>query len=333
MKKFYLLIYLISLTLYSQENKDYSKYHEYINKGEAFFFKENNIDSCFYYYDKAFHEFEFVFVKDIINVAQIAYFSKKEYKKYIIKGFDFGLKLDHFRHIRLFEPDLKKLLNDKNLIQEYKKRKEKYLEKLDLEYLNTIYNFAFQDQVDKWNPDSKVYEKKRDKTFEKIEKLIREKGFPGDKLLGIQDSTVFKDSKTNYKDVYERTKKNNLNYFKSDDKLLSQKMIYLVVIHNFCGYKKLQDIWLKEIKKGNIHPCDVALFHDNMYRSYECSKPKIPFMNNIFAPYTKEQKKMNEKINELRARFYITTLENDALKKEYEEKYGFKLFWGFWNCR
>ena len=42
---------------------------------------------------------------------------------------------------------------------------------------------------------------------------------------------------------------------------------------------------------------------------------------------------MNEKINELRARFYITTLDNDALKKEYEEKYSFKLFWGFWNCR
>ena len=120
-------------------------------------------------------------------------------------------------------------------------------------------------------------------------------------------------------------------YFKSEDHTLSQQMINLIMYHNFCSYSKLKDVWLKEIKKGNIHPRDVALFHDNMYRSYECSKPKIPFMNNIFAPYTKEQKKMIKKINEQRAKLFITTLEIDALKKEYEERYGFKFLWGFMN--
>lgn len=334
MKKITLFLFAIqySLSLYSQDKPDYFKYHEYINKAEIFFFKEKNNDSCFYYYDKAFKEFEFVFVKDIMNVAQIAYYLKKDYRKYLMKGFDYGLKLDHLRWIKLFEPDLKKLLVDKALNKEFKLRKEKYLEKIDLEYLNTIYDFAFQDQIDKLNPDPRVYESKRDRAFEKIEKLIREKGFPGEKLLGIQDSTVFKDSKSKYKDVKERAKKHKLNYFTSDDQILSQDMIYAILIHNFCSYNTLKDIWIKEIKKGNIHPRDVALLHDNMYRSYECSKPIIPYKINLFVNYNKYSK-LNDKINTQRKKIFINDLEIDELKKEYEQKYGFKFFWGFWDCR
>ncbi|NJM79675.1 MAG: hypothetical protein HC854_08790 [Flavobacterium sp.] len=286
-----------------------------------------------YYYDKTFEDFDFIFVKDAINAAQIAYFSKKDYKKYLIKGFDYGLKLDHLRWIKLFEPDLKKLLIDKNLIKEHTARKKEYLKKIDLEYLNTLYIFGIQDQLDKQTPNRRLYDVKKRKSFLKIEEFIREKGFPGEKLLGIQDSTVFKDSNSKYKDLYERIKKyKKLYYFKSDDQILSQEMIYLLMIHNFCSYNTLEDIWLKEIKKGNVHPRDVALLHDNIYRGSTCNDPKTPYKNNLFVYYTKYSN-LNKEINNKRAKLFITSLEIDQLKIDYEQNYGFKFFWGFWSCR
>lgn len=157
------LISFFSICVFSQEKKDYTHYHKEINKAEVFFLKENNVDSCLYYYDKTFEAFDFIFVKDAMNAAQIAYFSKKDYKKYLIKGFDYGLKLDHLRWIKLFEPDLKKLLVDKDLLKEHASRKKNYLEKLDLEYLNTIYIFGIQDQLDKQTTNWRLYDEKKKK--------------------------------------------------------------------------------------------------------------------------------------------------------------------------
>ena len=35
----------------------------------------------------------------------------------------------------------------------------------------------------------------------------------------------------------------------------------------------------------------------------------------------------------MRNDLYIVSLGVDDKKREYENKAGFKLFWGFWNCR
>ena len=61
MKLFFLLL-MLNGYLYSQEN--YNLYHEKINKAEKFYFIENKIDSALYYYDKAFDEYSFNFLRD-----------------------------------------------------------------------------------------------------------------------------------------------------------------------------------------------------------------------------------------------------------------------------
>ncbi|VXB10526.1 conserved hypothetical protein [Flavobacterium sp. 9AF] len=332
-KLFIILFFSNFLVIFSQKNTNYFEYHSLINKAEYLFFKSEEKDSALYYYDKCFNDFDFIFAKDAINAAQIAFFLKKDYKKYLIKGFGNGLKIDHLKHVRLFEKEINKIANDKFLKSEYAKKRKEYLKRIDLEYLNTILDYGIQDQVDKRTDNSKAYEEKKQKAFVKIEKLIREKGFPGDQLLGIADSTIFKESKSKFKDFNYRIKKfNNLKDFTSEDGSLSQKMIYLILIHSHCSYNDLSDIWMEEIKKGNVHPGDVALFHDNIYRTVECKNPNIPYKKNLFVNYFKYSE-IDDKINKKRKELFINNIEIDNLKKIFEEKYGAKLFWGFWYCR
>ena len=109
-----------------------------------------------------------------------------------------------------------------------------------------------------------------------------------------------------------------------------------VLIHEFSSFSNsyLNSIWLKEIKKGNIHPRDVALLHDNTYRSDYASLTKIKgyYLNNIFAPYIKRNINRKE-INNKRKNLHIVSLEVDEKKKEFEVFHGFKLFTGFFNGR
>ncbi|NHN26127.1 hypothetical protein FIA58_010605 [Flavobacterium jejuense] len=331
-----IIIIIISnfLFSYSQKNNNYFEYHKLINKAEYCFLVSKNKDSSLFYYDKCFNEFDFIFVKDAVNAAQIAYFTKKDYKKYLIKGFEHGLKIEHLKLIKLFDKEIKKISDDSFLNEEYLNKRKIYLKTIDLDYLNIIYEYGVQDQIDKSLYERKEYERKRKIAFSKIEKTIRKRGFPGDKLLGIADSTVYKDSKSKLKDFYKRIEDYDFlkKYFVCGDELLSQKMIYLLLIHNFCSYNNLDNIWLSEIKNGNIHPRDVALIYDNLYRSYSCEKPTIPFKNNLYVNYDKYST-ISDKINKKRKELFMNSLEIDDLKKTFEKEYGFKFFWGFWGCR
>ena len=74
MKKIILFI-LLSTFSYAQEN--YNVYHQKINKAEQLYFIENKVDSALYQYDKAFEEYSFNFLRDLVNAAQIAKLNKK----------------------------------------------------------------------------------------------------------------------------------------------------------------------------------------------------------------------------------------------------------------
>jgi len=321
-------ILLLHFNLYSQ---DYSNYHIQINKAEKYYFLQNNVDSCLYVYDKTFKEYNFIFLKDIVNASQIAFYSKRDYLKYIERGFEFGLKIEHLKQIDLYKPIYEKLLKDKKLKQIYLIKRKKYLSKIDVDYLDWAYNACINDQIDKLNEN---YESKKRKTFNIIKNKIIEKGFPGEKLIGIPDSLIFKELKSVKKDFYQRISKNSyINYLKLDEQILSNKFLTLVLIHNFCSYNLLENYWLNEIKKGNIHPRDVALFFDNTYRNNNCdSSINGVYKVNIFVKYEKILIS-REKINKKREKLFIVPLEVDEAKEKYEREHGFKLFWGFWNCR
>ncbi|MAQ75843.1 MAG: hypothetical protein CL613_05875 [Aquimarina sp.] len=167
--------------------------------------------------------------------------------------------------------------------------------------------------------------------------MTAKKGFPGDRLIGISDSTIFKEIGKPYLDLYPQRKTyKKLWYMSSEEKNLVAKHPLIIYLHNPCSFNYYKDLFIDEIKKGNIHPRDVALIHDQVY-SYRsdmrngCGGSKKAFLINKFATYPKS---ISEKeTNRLREDFFIVTTTIDRKKMEYQDKYGFKLFSGVWNSR
>ena len=338
MKKFIFFFFLIFLTkLFSQKYKtNYFEYHDQINKAEFFFFKENNLDSCFYYYDKSFREFDFVFIRDVVNVAQMAMFSNNDFIKYLEKGFSNGLKIEHLKGIPLFKDYYLKNKNNKKLKSLYEINRLKYLKRINVDYLDFIYDLAIQDQIDK-HKERKVYEQKIKRSISLLERKIMEYGFPGEKNIGIADSAIFKELNIPKLDFYSRVKKLDrykiIRYFKSEDKNVSLRLPFLIMVHYFEAYNRFYPYWLAEIKRGNIHPRAVAMIHDNTYRC-NCSTKYLKgyYGNNVFTTY--EESKWNaESIDKNRESLFINTLEIDIQKKIYEEKFNFIFTYGLFNHR
>jgi hypothetical protein len=320
------------------QKPNYEIYHSYINKAEELFFIENKPDSSLYYYKKAFTEFDFVFAKDPLNAAQIAYFSHKPFEEFLVKGFENGLKLSHLASIKLFAPIYNELLNNKVLLDKYSVCRQKYIKRLDLNYLSYVYEKAISDQIDKKkeNYDDILFANMGDWLTR-----IRLKGFPGDKIIGIDDRNIFSETGKPDMDIDQIKTKfgNRLSYFTADDRILSSSFIMIMLIHNQCSYHELKNIFGELVKKGEIHPREVGVIYDNQFRkinsnSYRCqilSPTDGLFYLNIFCPYN--QLVCSEKQADImREKWFIVPLSVDKMKKEFEKKYGFKLFYGFWNC-
>jgi hypothetical protein len=329
-----LILLLIPLLSFGQA--DYAEYHKAINKAETHFFMHGNTDSCFFYYEKAF-EYEFIFVKDLVNAAQIAVFTKKPYRKYLVRAFRFGLKPEHLKELKLFEPHYSKLIGDKNLQKVYASQRAKYLEKIDFEYLDWIYGKAVKDQLSK---GKKNYQSELILTSTNaLRDSMMRRGFPGERIVGISDATIFADAKRAGKDLADRVKNHPaLTYMAPDEIQLAQKWPMVMLVHNSCSYQLYANVLLAEMRKGNIHPRDIGLIYDNTFRtslqqSY-CGKSNFKGAYRL-NPFAMQRTATADPslTDKMRDELFIVPLAVDAKKKEFEEKFGFRLFWGFWNCR
>jgi hypothetical protein len=321
-------LFLLLLAVGYAFGQDYRVYHTQMNKAETLFFCEQKTDSALYYYDKTFSEFDFIFVKDIVNAIQIAKFSKKDYKRYLRLGFKFGLKVQHLNRYPLFKDDYKKLLIDKELAKSYQLNHKIYLEKIDYKYLDWVYKIGLKDQIEK---DRKDYERVIRKTVASLKDSIVKKGFPGERLIGIADSIVFRDAGRWERDQRFRVI-NKRRWLESDDDILSQNWPFIIMYHNRCSYTELKDLLMKEMIKGNIHPRDIGTIYDN---SKSCGKENLKGAYRL-DPFTSETAYgtiSNKLINEMRKELYIVPLEVDNIKKAYEKWYSFRLFTGFMNNR
>lgn len=335
--KLNLFFILFFITNCFSQKSDYIDYHKDINKAEQLFFIENKTDSALFYYDRVFTNYDFIFVKDLVNAAQIAIFSKKAYRKYIERGFSQGLKLSHLKNYPLFAKVYSSLLKDKKLLSIYQINRKKYISRIDFKYLDWIYKIAIKDQKNKFLKDD--YSSLVFQTTNRLKDSIIKKGFPGDRLIGIADSTIFKEIKKPYLDLYEQRKGDSkLWYMTSDEQILSPNWPQIILVHNPCSYYLYKTILLDEMRKGNIHPRDIALIYDNMYRSkneFPSYCDNVPLKGvyglNMFTDYSTYTNK--KETNEMRKMLYIVSTDIDDKKMEFEKKYGFRLFSGFWSCR
>jgi hypothetical protein len=197
-----------------------------------------------------------------------------------------------------------------------------------------------EDQVKKNHSDFK-YSSFQMKLRDQIQADTRERGFPGAKHLGIDNSSVFEEAigKKEF-DLDQRKREkygDNLNHLILQDSSLSSYPIILIFIHDHCiiGEWEWESFLKDAMRKGEIHPREIALIYDNQFGS-QCLKddePDYPYFKlHLFVNYRILTKRTNAEINEFRSAWHLVPLEVDEAKKRYEENLGFSLTWGFWGC-
>lgn len=340
------LLLLVSLNFsYGQSaQKDinasnYLDYYKAINHAETLFFMKGKADKALALYDTVFKNYDFIFLTNLMEAAQIAKFTHQPYKKYLKRGFNFGLKLSHLKNYPLFKDDLVKLQQDNLLSKAYQKGRKHYLNRIDFNYLNWVYKLYIKDQLDKNKPH---YKDVINRSLTIFRHQIKKKGFPGEWIVGIPDSAIFSAHGIPQLDLKEQVKKygEKLSYAQIENDNLSPTKIFSLLVHHPCSFQKLERLLLEEMSKGHIYPRSLGMLHDNIYRfsnnpaiglpSY-CNLPQQHYFRlNLFCHPPKLTKENLRKTDSLRAAFYIVSYEVDKRKKEFQEKYGFRLFPRYW---
>ena len=366
---FLILIGQICLLATAQKDTNYWHYHELIYKAECAIFDSNKIDAGFQYYDHAFNNFEFNYVHDLMNAAQLAHFYHRDYMKYLKRGVGYGLRPAHLSYI----PAWKKMTVKKEFLEYFKsddgkKTRQAYLATINQDYLAWLYHFSLEELKYRRSPDpNRMYEEHFAKWDEELLQKINEYGYPGAKIIGINDSLL-----------YKNLNNNDLNYnqlvFKSADSLclaplkpltpmvletgdtiwvkdntnemdcpelsywyLGQTAAAIYMVHNPCPFKVFLNIY-DEIAKGNLHPREYTVLIDQSRMHTEkcdCGKYSTLFFrigNFSQADFFKKYFMPEDETDALRKQYWIIPLHVERAKASFAEKYGYRFNWGMNNC-
>jgi hypothetical protein len=323
-------IFFLFILLHSFANgKDYTLYHNYINLAE-YHLVNNRIDSVFYYYDKAFSDYDYIFVKDALIAAQVAWKLKDAGKTrmYLLKGAESGLRTD--------------CINKIPILASYTETKE--------------YNYSVFDSMkialgrfesfdvglsQEWHergaaivmtPDGQSeFMGAVQQNVKRVRELLSVGKFPGEKFIGVnsdcfelENLSVF-NSLANYDCVmmelrnllWEAVKRGEMHprefatlweweYVRSaySGKVVTSRVFGL-------GMKQHIDIRTKRNEAALTNPsCDPSKIQPKRFRL-------LLFLNDV----------PNEEINANRREFLICELDTDDKKWQLQEKEGYKLFW------
>lgn len=348
----------------SSAAKDYSDYHKAINKAEEAIFIHNKIAEGLKIYDETFAAFDFVYAGDCRIALQIALYhnDEKAFLSFTKKAFENGLMLRNFRKIYFVkrQPIYQK---DSLQIEElYKTARPHYLARIDTAALKKMYLLFVDDQLVKndlklpdghyesvWNHKIR-YRPLIAKTMAEIQKIINEKGFPGDKLLGLDQRDIMYELKLAEPDMEEywwRNKHSNdyvigKEQFMLDEYYLFSHLVFPPYIHqqNLFGFTLDENFFKQQIILGNVHPKDFAFFSDNgngynslgehTLKTNTCYfgvgvSPNKMTPNSLFIP--------DSLINKCRAKWFIAPIENDRAKWQFMTEHKMDYSFGYMGCR
>lgn len=348
---------LLGTSYCSSAQLGYDTYHQQINNAERCMFLQNNYDSARYYYDKTFKEFDFCFLKDCIIAAELAAFYKDDSSciRYILKGFDNGLKLTQLLDIRgvfwsswrvtVFDTFIARYEVAKYLGSEYPGRRYKYIHRIDStmrRLVNEIYMF---DQIAKLCTDmgggcNHKYDYPENKLTPLFDSLIRTVGYPGERIAGIDDvglATELNMPEEEPRAIFKRLKRSDstlknvqeglTHIFFMDFTCYSTRIPF---IYNSCAYNIFKPYFLDQVKKGNIHPREVAAIFQRS--GYYMTNPKCHITDKAsyrISSYNSDIKPADiVKSNEKRAAMYICSNELDFAKADFQQKHRILLFFG-----
>lgn len=319
---------------------DYIAYHTNINRAEEAFFLEGDCTTSLQYYRVAFRDFTYIFARDAINAAQIARYCGEDPLPFFLRGVSGGLRIQHLKDLPVLEGLHALVVADAAIMRDYEARRKAYLDSIDYTFLLRMYDRVMEDQIRK-NDSDQAYSQFQIKLRAEVMAEAQKRGFPGARRLGIDHNGIFEEAMGKGQFDFDQRKQRKhggrLKHLKLQDNSLSSKPAMLILIHDHCIFGEWESFLREAMRKGEIHPREVALIHDNLYiRRNECLEGRPDdlkyFKINMFVRYSLLPERTDAEINQLRAKWHIAALEVDEAKKAYEEKLDFRLSWGFWDC-
>ena len=347
MKPINIFLLLVCFTSSAAGKIGYFEYHAQVNKAESLYFIANRPAAAFKVYDDLLSCYDFVFVRDFYVAAQIACTcnDRKRVSHYLDACFKNGLRLEQLGLSPVFKEYGFTVSADTALSALYERDRNQYLAHLNQGYRAKMYQLYSEDQIDKHGPN-KSYRQSIQAHMQEFLDDIAVSGFPGAKLIGIDDATV-RVKGLSFKQWYQkvcsvRGVAIDEYHGNGEDASLASCTFIPFLLHHPCAYEKIQPFIRQEIAKGNLHPRDVGLLHDNIMRlgaqsrmlSIPCKAPgKYFFKLNSFCAYPANWRKDRLQIDSLRATLNICSLLTDSLKNQKMTALGFYHDFGFWSCR
>lgn len=324
-----LIFILFILLLFKPESgngQSYDEYHQMISTAEEYYFLQNNVDSALFYYQSCFEAFDFVFARDAINAIQIAYKERRPIEYFLEIALEAGVTPSILSNIPALNNFVQDSMPNLDLMQDYDLYRSRYLDRINVECLNSIYRLGIIDQI------SKTKRKPETGTLFKLGLAF---GLPGEKNCGIEQMDIHKELGSgaanflNIRDSISEKSGRNLRYYSLDNNSLIMYIPIVIMLHDYCTYKDYERSLLKAYSEGYIHPREIGCIYDNSYRGE--SNCKMFPIRGIFGlnTFVNSSNMDTKKANQLRAKWGICSVETDQKKKELE-KTGFKFIWDYW---
>ena len=307
-----------SFAFQKMDTSDYLDYHRYIYQAEKFFL-EGKDSLSMELYKKVFAAYPFIFAKDAAIATQIAAKNNNLALFYYFAGKSFsgGVQLDCFLNI----PILSQYIGRNNIADTLSKMNEGhrmlYLASIDLKKKQLYISNYRKEQLFKKEKKIEEYKNAVLANINRIRQDITEGGFPADRIIGLDDAFL----------TPER-----------DHCQLSSELALISLYHYPCSYSTFKDVWFEEVRKGNIHPKDVAYIFE--YEG-ELSKNKhnrfedrcTPLDKSSILVYIDWDSPLDpatfKRANEQRQAFFLPPIQHDLEKREYAQRNGMRLFFGF----
>jgi len=284
-----IIIVLITYSIQSSA-QNYAAYYTGINKAKKSII-ENNLESGVNYYHETFENFEFVFARDCFNALEVSSnlkdFEMMDYflKRCLIQGVEFdylqrNTLLNEYKKTRFWEPIL--LIKDS--------LKSIYTKNVNWEIRTEINKMFTEDQRIRDLADKNRFNvfsiRKLNKEFKEIDhklvlrliEITKQYGFPGERLIGIDNSSMHPKVYTNR---------------------LTAGMPIVIFIHHFSQPNPTYNpLLIQEIQSGYLSNEHYAIISDFQHKFGEEKYGVIPCYSDRFSPKT-DAKTIDENRNNI----------------------------------
>ncbi|WP_191859453.1 hypothetical protein [Hanstruepera ponticola] len=308
----YLFLSLFAVFLFQIPNeKDFINYHQEYNNIEDLIVEEK-FEEAEVLLNALLISYSPPFAKDYVIAAEICLLNNNnEQATYWIKeSIKKGVKVQCLKDIDVFRDklnnsDWSRLESDLMSLQ------TAYLSSIRIGLSKTIHRNYQKEQLSK---KAKNYKGIVYSNFKKIKELLNENTYPGENLIGIDNSD---------------------DASKIDDCSFDNSKITVTLLHyTHPIYELTEEKLIEFIKKGSLHPREFAqiyTFEKNRISKLYKTSIKTGLIKsdyNFKFPFEK-RKSDSQRVNKDRSNFGICSLETDRKKTEIEEKYGIKLKFGY----